>query len=121
MVVKPSMACSRPMTAVNSSGGAAAAGALDGFDGVADAVDAVADGVRKVAVEEQKLQDAIGRKVGGVDLAVGLEGGAAAQQAHQLKILIAGVFALLRVNRSAGRPRAAWRWHRRAPDSGPGG
>jgi hypothetical protein len=78
------------MTAVNSSG-AAAAGALNGFDGVADAVDAVANGVRKVAIEQQELENAVGRKIGGVDLAVGLERRATAQQAHQFKILVAGV------------------------------
>ena len=69
---------------------AAAAGVLNGFDGAADGVNAVADGVRKVAVEEQKLQNAAGREVGGVDLAIRFEGSAATQQAHQLKILVAG-------------------------------
>jgi hypothetical protein len=53
--------------------------------------------VGKVAVEQQKLEDAIGRDIGGVDLAVGFEGGAAAQQADQLKILVALVLALLRI------------------------
>ena len=36
-----------------------------------------------------------GSDVGGVDLAVGFEGRAAAEQADQLKILVAGVLALL--------------------------
>ena len=48
----------------------------------------------KVAIEEQEFENAIGRDVGGVDLAVGLEGGAAAQQADQLEVLVAGVLAL---------------------------
>ena len=52
---------------------AAAAGVLNGVDGVADAVNAVADGVGKVAVEQQELEDAIGRDVGGIDLAIGFE------------------------------------------------
>ncbi len=76
---------------------AAAAGALNGFNGLAHAVHAVADGVRKVAIEQQKLQNAVGRNIGGVNLAIGFEGCAAAQQADQLKILIAGVLALLRM------------------------
>ena len=77
-------------------GRAAAAGVLDGFDGLADAVDAVANGVGKVAIEQEELEDAVGREIGGVDLAVGLECGAAAQQADLLKILVAGVLALRR-------------------------
>ena len=76
---------------------AAAAGALDGFNGVADAVDAVADGVGKVAIEQQKLENAVGSKIGGVHLAVGFERRAAAQQADQLEVLIAGVLALRQV------------------------
>ena len=103
-------------------GRAAAAGALNGLDGLAHAVDAVADGVGKIAIEQQEFEDAIGGEIGGVDLAVGFERGAAAQQADQLQILVAGVLALRRLNRArAGRPRAAWRWRRRARGSGPGG
>ena len=38
-----------------------------------------------------------GSDVGGVDLAIGFEGGATAEQADQLKILVTGVLALVRV------------------------
>ena len=73
---------------------AAAAGVLDGLNRLANAIDGVADGVGKVAIEEEKFEDAIGREVGGVDLTVGFEGRAAAEKADLFKILIAGVFAL---------------------------
>ena len=76
---------------------AAAAGVLDGLDGLANAVDGVADGVGKVAIEQQKLENAIGSEIGGVDLAVGFEGRAAAQEADLLEILVAGVLALRRM------------------------
>ena len=68
---------------------------LNGVDGAANAVDAVTDGVRKVAVEEKKLYDAIGDDVGGVDLAVSFEGSTAAEQAHQFKVLVTGAFLFL--------------------------
>ena len=42
-------------------GRAPAAGALDGFDGVANAVDAIADGMREIAIEQQEFENAIGR------------------------------------------------------------
>src|ERR1035438_6525454 len=54
----------------------AAAGALKPLDSVADAFDGVSDGVRKVAIEQQELENAVWREFGGVDLAVRLEGGA---------------------------------------------
>ena len=53
----------------------------------------------KVAVKQQKLQNARGRNIGGVDLAIGFKGGAAAQQSNQLKILVARVLALSRMKK----------------------
>ena len=52
---------------------AAAAVALDRFDGVSNAVYRVADGVRKIAIELEKFKNAAGRQIGCVYLAVGLE------------------------------------------------
>src|ERR1700760_3534298 len=75
-------------------GRAARAGALDGFDGVHDAVDRVTNSVREVAIEEQKLENAVRGHIGCIDLAIGLERGAAAQKPHLLKVLDAGVLAL---------------------------
>src|ERR1035438_1165950 len=69
--------------------GAAAAGTLYGFDGVANAVCTVTDGVGKVAVEKQELENAIGRELGGVDLAIGFKRRTAAKQPYQFKVLIA--------------------------------
>ena len=74
---------------------APAAGALDRFDGVANAVDAVADGVRKIAIQQEKFQNAVGREIGCIHLAIGFERGATAEQPYQFKILVAGVVALL--------------------------
>ena len=74
-------------------GRTAGAGALDGFEGGADAVDGIANGVGEVAVEQQKFEDAVGGDVGGVDLAIGFECRAAAQKAHLLEVLVAGVLA----------------------------
>ena len=74
------MACSRPMPAVSSSGGRRPPVLLDRLDGLANAVDGVADGVRKVAIEQKEFEDAVGCEIGCVDLAVGLEGRATAQQ-----------------------------------------
>src|ERR1700722_2444280 len=47
--------------------------ALDGFDGVADTVDAVADSMGKIAIEQKEFQNAAGRKIGCVNLAVRFE------------------------------------------------
>src|SRR5579862_1709563 len=65
------------------------AGALNGFYGGADAIDRITNGVRKIAIEQQEFEDAIGGDVRSVDLAKGFKGGAAAQQADLLEILIA--------------------------------
>ena len=78
-------------------GRTAAAGVLDGIDCGTDAIHAVADGVRKVAVEQQELENAIGNDVCGVDLAVGLECRATTEQTHQLEVMVTGVLPLLRV------------------------
>ena len=72
-----------------------AAGALDGFDGVANAVDAIADGMRKIAIEQEEFQNAVGREIGCVDLAVGFKRSATTEQAYQFKILVTGVDALV--------------------------
>ena len=82
------------MPALSSSGGRRAAGTLDGFERMRDAVDRIADGVGEIAIEEKEFEDAVGGDVGGVDLAIGFERGATAQQAHLLEILIAGVLPL---------------------------
>ncbi len=122
MVVKPSMACRRPMPAVSSSGGRRPPVLLDGFDRLAHAIDGVADGVGEIAIEQKEFEDAVGGEVGGIDLAIGFEGRAAAQKADLLKILIAGVLALRRMRTDrADRPRAVSRWRRRARDIGRGG
>ena len=63
---------------------------------MSDAVDAVANGVREVAIEEEELEDAVRGEIGGVHLAISFEGGAAAQQADLLEVLVAGVTPLRR-------------------------
>ncbi len=62
---------------------------LNRLDGLARAFDAIADSVGKVPVKEEKLENAIGRDIGRIDLAVGLKRGAAAQQPDQLKVEMA--------------------------------
>src|SRR5580693_1338786 len=74
---------------------AAAAGTLDGLDGMANTVDAETDGVGKVAIEKEELENALGRDVGGVDLAVSFKGSTTAQQADEFEILVARTLALL--------------------------
>src|SRR5277367_1711498 len=59
---------------------------LDRAQRVHEAIDAETDGVGKIRVENEELKDAIVGKVGGVDLAVGLEGGAGPQQADPLQV-----------------------------------
>ncbi len=66
-----------------------AAFALDGVQRVLQGVDGEAQRVREVGVQQQELEDLLRRQVGGVDLAVGLEGRARAQQPHPLQILVA--------------------------------
>src|SRR6202021_3745563 len=72
-----------------------AAGTLDRLDGVANTVDAETDGMGKVAIEKEELENALGRDVGGVDLAIGFKGGTTAQQADKCQILVAGALGLL--------------------------
>ena len=91
--VKLSMACSLPMPAREFVGRTPAAGVLNGLNCLANTVDGVADGVGKVAIEEKEFENAVGCEIGGIDLAVGFESRATAQQPDLLKILVAGVLA----------------------------
>ncbi len=94
MEVKLSIACKAADAGGEFVGRTPAAGVLDGLDRLANAIDGVADGVGKVAIEQKEFEDAIGREIGGVDLAVGFKGCAAAEKADLLEVLIARVFAL---------------------------
>ena len=58
------------------------------------AVDAIANGVRKIAIEQQELQNAVGREVGRIHLAIGFKRSAATQQPNQFEILVAGAIGL---------------------------
>src|ERR1700677_4661699 len=73
----------------------AAASALDGLDSVADAVDAVADGMRKIAIEQEKFKNAIGREIGCVYLAVSFKRSTTTQKSDKFQVLVAGVVAFL--------------------------
>jgi len=51
----------------------------------------------KSRLKQQKLEDAIGSDVGGVDLAIGFECRATAEEADHFKVLVAGTLAFLGV------------------------
>ena len=51
-----------------------------------EAVDTETDRVRKVRVEQEKLEDAVVGQIGGVNLAVGLERSAGAEKANPLEV-----------------------------------
>jgi hypothetical protein len=61
--------------AAELGGALLAALALDGFERILEAVDGEAQRVRELLVQEKELEDALGREIGGVDLALCLEGG----------------------------------------------
>jgi hypothetical protein len=65
-----------------------AAFALDGLERVLEAINGEAQGVREPFVEEEELEDALGCEIGGVDLAVGLEGGRGTEQTHPVEVLV---------------------------------
>src|SRR5579872_2506713 len=71
-------------------GGAAAARPLDRFDCLSNTVDGVTDGMGEIAIEEKKFEDAVGRHIGCVDLAIGFERGATTEKPDLLEVLLSG-------------------------------